>query len=140
MNRKLEREIIVLSLYSMELSDNDIYDTVHYVLEQKKIENQATDYIYESINGVLENKEKIDEIIKNNLENYKLDRLSYLDISIIRFACYELLKNDDKLHPAIIINEAIEITKKYSDLGDHKATAFNNKVLDNIRLSLGSGR
>ncbi|QVK19208.1 transcription antitermination factor NusB [Mycoplasmatota bacterium] len=135
MNRKKEREIIVLSLYSMELSDNDINETVHYILEQNKIKQEATDYIYDSINGVLENKEKIDEIIANNLENYKIERLSYIDLSIIRFATYELLYIED-IHHAVIINEAVEITKKYSDLGDHKASAFNNRVMDNIRLSI----
>lgn len=135
MNRKKEREIIVLSLYSMELSDNDIHETVYYILEQNKIEHPATDYIYNSINGVLENREKIDEVISNNLENYKIDRLSYIDLSIIRFATYELLFKED-IHHAVIINEAVEITKKYSDLGDHKASAFNNRVMDKIRLSI----
>ncbi len=135
MNRKKEREIIVLSLYSKELSGNDIYETVHYVLEQHKIDQQATEYIYNSINGVLDHQEKIDETISANLENYKIDRLSYIDLAIIRFATYELLFSEE-IHYAVIINEAIEVTKKYSDLGDGKAAAFNNSVLDKIRISL----
>ncbi|HEY8364368.1 MAG TPA: transcription antitermination factor NusB [Haloplasmataceae bacterium] len=135
MNRKLEREIIVLALYSMEISDNDIYDTVHYILQHKKIEQQATDYIYDSIKGVRDNKDKIDEIISKNLENYRIERLSYIDLAIIRFATYELLFDNVTPFP-IIINEAIEITKKYSDLGDHKACAFNNRLLDKIRIAL----
>jgi len=135
MNRIKEREIIVLSLYSMELSGNDVYETVHYILEHNKIEHQATDYIYESIKGVLDNQVKIDQVIKDNLENYKIDRLSYIDLSIIRFATYELLFKEDT-HHAVIINEAIEITKKYSDLGDSKNSAFNNRVLDKIRINV----
>ncbi len=135
MSRKKEREIIILSLYSMELSNNDVYDTVHYVLTQSQYELKATDYIFESINGVLDHKEKIDETISFNLENYKIERLSYLDLSIIRFATYELLFKKDIPHE-VIINEAVEITKKYIDLGDRKASAFNNSVLDKIRVSI----
>lgn len=137
MNRRLEREIIVLSLYSMELSNNDMYDTVHYIFEQKKLNEQVSDYIIDSIKGVLDNKDKIDEIISQNLVNYKIERLSFLDLAIIRFATYELLYKKD-LHFTIIINEAIELTKKYSDLGDKKASAFNNKLLDNIKTYLNS--
>jgi N utilization substance protein B len=135
MNRKIEREIIVLSLYSLEFTDNDIYDIAHYVLEQKKVSQPATDYILNSINGVVDNKEQIDELIISKLENYKIDRLSYLDLAIIRFATYELLYNQD-IPYAIVINEAIELTKKYSDLGDHKATAFNNRLLDKIKMAI----
>lgn len=135
MNRKIEREIIVLSLYSLEFTDNDIYDIAHYVLEQKKVSQKATDYILNSINGVVDNKEQIDELIISKLENYKIDRLSYLDLAIIRFATYELLYNQE-IPYAIVINEAIELTKKYSDLGDHKATAFNNRLLDKIKMAI----
>ena len=42
----------------------------------------------------------------------------------------------NKLAKTIIINEALEITKLYSDLGDHKAVSFNNKLLDNISKNI----
>lgn len=136
MNRKKAREIIVLTLYSMELSGNDVYDSVHYILEQNKLdEDKATDYIYNSVNGVTKNKEMIDDTIKKNLENYQLNRLSYLDLAIIRFATYELLY-DKEMPAAIVINEAVDITKKYSDLGEKKASAFNNKLLDKIKNNI----
>lgn len=82
--------------------------------------------------GVLNNKDKIDEIIEANLYNYKINRLSFVDLAIIRFATYELLFSQE-LSYTIIINEAIELTRKYSDIGDNKACAFNNKLLDNIK-------
>ena len=76
------------------------------------------------------NLEKIDGIISSALHNYSLARLNLVDKAIIRLATAELLlKETDK---KIIINEALEITKEYSDMGDHKATAFNNRLLDNI--------
>lgn len=139
MKRKTEREIIVLALYSMELSGNEVEDTVNFIMKQKRIKEEPTEYIYESIRGVLENLLQIDEVISQNLENYKINRLNCVDLAIIRFATYELMYRNE-LHPAIIINEAVELTKKYSELDDFKASAFNNKLLDKIRVSLESRR
>ena len=74
--------------------------------------------------------EKIDEIISNCLFNYTIKRLNVVDLEIIRVATFELLEK--KIASAIIINEAIELTKIYTNLDDDKAKAFNNKLLDNI--------
>ena len=135
MHRKKEREIIILSLYSLELSGNDVLETINYCLEQNKVTEPVTDYIFNTIQGIVSNKESIDEVISRNLENYSIDRLSYIDLAIIRYATYELM-NAKETHHAIIINEAIELTRKYSDLGDNKATSFNNSLLDKIKTNL----
>lgn len=139
MKRKTEREIIVLALYSIEMSGNALEEIVTYIMKQMKIKEDPTEYIFESIRGVLDNVDKIDEVISQNLENYKINRLNYVDLAIIRFATYELMFRPD-LHPAIIINEAVELSKKYSEIDDFKTSAFNNKLLDKIRVSLESGR
>ncbi|NLC94629.1 MAG: hypothetical protein GX676_02930, partial [Bacilli bacterium] len=89
MKRKTEREIIVLALYSIEMSGNALEETVTYIMKQMKIKEDPTEYIFESIRGVLDNVDKIDEVISQNLENYKINRLNYVDLAIIRFATYE---------------------------------------------------
>ena len=63
-----------------------------------------------------------------------MDRLNLVDKAIIRLATAELL--DGSTPRKIIINEALEITKEFSDQGDHKAVSFNNRLLDNICKSL----
>ncbi|MDE6584045.1 MAG: hypothetical protein K2K15_01460, partial [Anaeroplasmataceae bacterium] len=73
--------------------------------------------------------EQIDELISTTLQNYSLDRLNLVDKAIIRLAVSEMIANEPK---EIVINEALEITKEYSDEGNHKATSFNNRLLDNI--------
>lgn len=83
--------------------------------------------------GVMNNIEKIDEVIANSLVNYSLSRLNVVDRSIIELATYEMM---DGLAPQIAINEALEITKLYTDAGDKKEVRFNNKVLDNIIKNL----
>ena len=137
MDRKQERIIIVLTLYAMDVGGNPADETLNFILDNFG-EDKPTGYISESIEGVINSRADIDDIIAQNLKNYKIDRLSYLDLAIIRFATYELTLN--KIPHQIVINEALEITKIYSDLGDKKATAFNNQLLDNIKTSLHKNR
>lgn len=80
------------------------------------------------------NLEKIDEIISSTLERYTLDRLNMVDRAIVRLAVSEMLEGSQPRE--VIINEALEITKLYSDLGDHKSVSFNNRLLDNINKKL----
>ena len=93
-------------------------------------EDPISEETIELLKYVTENLEKIDGIIKETITNYSIDRLNLVDKAIIRVATGEMLQN--KLDRRIIINEALEITKLYSDQGDHKATSFNNRLLDNI--------
>ncbi|MCR4898939.1 MAG: transcription antitermination protein NusB, partial [Acholeplasmatales bacterium] len=72
---------------------------------------------------------EIDELIKKNLHKYTMSRLNVVDREIIRIATYEMMKG---LDPKIAINEALEITKDYSDEGNHKQVSFNNRVLNDI--------
>jgi N utilization substance protein B len=76
----------------------------------------------------------IDEIIETNLFDYRLNRLSYVDRAIIRLAVYEL--SETNLPSNIIINEAILLTKTYSNLDDEKQHRFTNKVLDAIAKNI----
>lgn len=103
-------------------------------LYQFDLLNKEIDKSFLNINSICEeiinNLNVIDSIIENSLENYTLNRLSYVDRAIIRLATYEM-KFTDRAHP-IIINEAIELTKELSDIDD-KQFKFNNKLLDNIK-------
>lgn len=94
-------------------------------------ENESTSDIYYQI---IDHLSKIDELIESNLYDYKLYRLSFVDRAIIRLATFELLKTD--LDKRIIIDEAIELTKTYSNLDDMKQHKFNNRVLDEIAKKL----
>lgn len=78
---------------------------------------------------------EIDDVIIANLANYTIDRLSFVDRAIIRLAVYEMLKTETP--KPVIINEAIILTKDYSNLDDQKQSAFTNKLLDNISKRIG---
>ena len=122
LSRKEQREEVIKKLFEFDIN-NDTEDFVH-----------ANIYINNSVNGVLEHIMKIDQIIVNNLVNWKINRLSYVDRAIIRFAVYELYYTQTPYE--IVINEALNLTRKYSDEGDSKMVGFTNKVLDNIQLFL----
>ena len=96
------------------MNDQDILNNDE-LLENKELLDDAKDLI----NFVIENITEIDKIIEDTLFNYKLNRLNLVDKAIIRVAVSEMLIN--KLDAKIIIDEALEITKLYSDTGDHKA-------------------
>ena len=72
-------------------------------------------------------------MIKNSLVNYKINRLSYVDRAIIRMATAEMMMGTAV---AVVINEALEIVKVYSDQGDGNAVRFINKVLDNVSKNI----
>ena len=91
-------------------------------------------YIEEVLEGVSEKMDRLDDVISDNLQKWTLNRLTFIDRSILRCAVYEMMYTQTPSE--IIINEALNITKKYSDEGDNKMVGFINRVLDNIKIAL----
>ncbi len=111
-------------LYTLDMNNS---------LDEKNVESEDKVAKELAINTIKE-VQKIDFIISVCLKNYTLNRLNLVDKAIIRVAVAEMLIN--KLDAKIIIDEALEITKLYSDTGDHKAVSFNNRLLDNISKNI----
>ena len=103
---------------------------IEYNLEDVFKENLEIDntYVRDVVNGVLENIESIDKVISKYLENWDLDRLGKTDKAILRLGAYELIHYDTP--KVVVINEAVELAKKYSD---DKVVKLINAVLDKIR-------
>lgn|SRR5690606_4231285 len=80
--------------------------------------------------SIIESINVIDSLIEKHLVNYTLDRLNKVDKAIIRLAVFELMRKE--IPAEVVINEAIELTKDYSDLDDEKQHKFTNRLLDNI--------
>lgn len=80
--------------------------------------------------SIIESINQIDSLIEKHLVNYTLDRLNKVDKAIIRLAVFELIRKE--IPAEVVINEAIELTKDYSDLDDEKQHKFTNRLLDNI--------
>lgn len=131
MNRKLSREKSMELLFGMTLNKENVEETLETFIEnyEGNIKDIDLTYVKQLLIGIDNNKEKIDEIISNNLHNWKIDRISKVNLSILRLAAYELLYSNE-VPKGVAINEALEITRKYSD---EKSVSFINGVLDKIQ-------
>ncbi len=121
-SRHKSREMAIQLLYNV--------DFMQITLDEAKasIENVSDDALSFAAH-VLYDKVNIDKIIEESLENYHINRLNSVDLQIIRLAVYEMKSGEAK---TVVINEALELTKEYTDTGDKKAVRFNNKLLDKI--------
>lgn len=125
-NRSELREIIMKVLYQvfiLEESGID-FDINALIKEQLEIEN---DFVTTSIQTILEKKEEIYELANRYLKSWPMDRLNKVDQAILALGIYELRYTETP--PIVAINEAVELSKKYSD---EKVTKMINAVLDEI--------
>ena len=131
MNRKLSREKTMELLFGMTLSKDTVEEVVETFVEnyEGNIKEIDLTYVKRALIGVENNKKAIDEAISSNLQNWKIDRISKVNLTILRLAAYEILF-DENVPINVAINEALEITRRYSD---EKSVSFINGVLDKIK-------
>ena len=125
-NRSDLREIIMKIIYQVNMFEESKldYDLNDLIKEQLEVENE---FINETIDGIIKNKDKIDSLANKYLKDWTMDRLNKVDQAIISLGIYELMYTET---PSIVaINEAIELSKKYSD---DAVTKMINGILDKI--------
>ena len=116
------REIIMKVIYQTLLLEE--YDLEELIKEQIEIENE---FVNDTCKGILEHKDEIYKLANKYLVDWTMDRLNKVDQAIICLGIYELMYTDT---PSVVcINEAIELSKKYSD---EAITKMTNGVLDKI--------
>ena len=136
MNRSAIREKAFELIYSLEiqkqddsLNQEDLQEAVDLYIENNEItDKSAKEYIQDAIFGIENNKEKIvNQIEKNLKKDWKLDRISKIDLAILKLAIYEIQYKE--LPFKVVINEAVELAKKY---GEDSSKNFVNGVLASI--------
>ena len=130
MNRVKSREYLLQLAYHMEITSETALETFNSFMENEDISKDDLDlaYIKSGLLGIEENKEKLDSLIESQLVKWKLNRISKVNLSILRISTYEILFAED-VPGKVSINEAIELCKKYSD---NKSVSFINGVLDKV--------
>ena len=117
-------------LYKKNNINYDVKEVINEIIDSEEIEDRKRinlEFLSLLVNGVIDNIDDIDSSISKYLENWSIDRLGLTDQAIIRIGVYELLYTDT---PSLVcINEAIELSKKYSD---DKVVKMINGVLDKI--------
>jgi len=130
--RRKAREETLRILYRLEFDNRHSEETLSQYWENKKTNQATREYSTWLVNGIISHHKKIDTIIQNASEHWRLSRMALIDRNILRMAVFELLY-EENIEPAVVINEAIEIAKAYSS---DEAATFVNGVLDAIRKNL----
>ncbi|WP_017815279.1 transcription antitermination factor NusB [Paenibacillus shenyangensis] len=135
MKRRLAREITVQSLYQMEMNEVKAEEAIMILLEEAAADNesevelsdeaQLKTYVLDVVNGIWENKEAIDQLLVDYLQNWQVSRLSRVDRQILRLAVYEMVFTDG-VPAKVAVNEAIELSKHF---GTEESGKFVNGVL-----------
>jgi transcription antitermination factor NusB len=130
MSRKKSREIAMELLFQLSINKDTIEETINNFTENTDydLSQIQMDYVKKTLIGVTENIEKIDNTIEQFLINWKMNRLSKINLAILRICTYEIFFEDD-IPERVSINEAIELAKKYSE---ENSVSFINGVLDKI--------
>ena len=130
MNRSAIRELAFRLIYSREIQkEENIEEQIELFLEANEVEDKnAIEYINDAIKGIEGNKEEILALIEKNLKtDWKLERISKVDLSLLKLAIYEIKYKN--LAYKIVINEVVELAKKY---GEDQSKNFVNGILASI--------
>lgn len=125
-NRSELREVIVKVIYqTIILEEAKLeYNVNDLIKEQLEVQNEFVD---SCVHGILENKSTLSSLVNKYLSSWTLDRLNKVDQAILLLGIYELKYTET---PSVVaINEAIELSKKYSD---EAVTKMINGVLDKV--------
>ena len=129
MNRSQARELAFKFLYQIEIQKEVNNEDIALFFENNSINSkEAQEYIEDIIEGVSKEKEIIIEGIQKNLkEDWEIDRISKINLALLKLAIYEI--KIKKLPFKVVINEVVELAKKY---GEENSSVFINGVLASV--------
>lgn len=130
MTRSEIREAAFKLIYSLEIQKvEDLEEAIELYIESNDITNKSEiEYIKDAVLGIEKNKDEIEKKIKEHLKpDWKIERISKMDLSILKLAIYEIKYKE--LPFKVVINEAVELAKKY---GEDSSKNFVNGILASI--------
>ncbi len=131
MSRKAARESAFRLIFETPFHTENDFDGIWDIFctsdEFAKLTKADTEYVKKTVCDCFENVEQIDGLLESSLENWKLDRVSKINLAIMRLSLSEINYGD--IPYQISINEAVELAKKFSD---DQAPSFINGVLADI--------
>jgi transcription antitermination protein NusB len=147
--RRTAREMAIQMLYQSDLGGSPLthifstFDLAEYLarepaaekgedraelLQRRERVDEAFEYAKALVRGTLDNREKIDEMIRGQADNWRLERMPAVDRNILRLAIYEMLHEEDT-PKLVVLDEAIELAKKF---GSEQSGRFVNGLLDGL--------
>jgi N utilization substance protein B len=128
MGRRASREIAMKLLYQLEIQRDDRNEQMQEVFEENALSGKDKQYVIDVTDGVFKNLAYIDKLVETYSKGWKVNRLSRVDLSILRLSIFEICFRED-IPFNVSVNEAVELAKKYSG---EEAGAFINGILGKI--------
>lgn len=126
-NRHLLRTIVLQSLFEWDFNNKsgNLDEILERVISEFAGGAEDTEFAKQLLQGVIDNIEKIDEILVKNAPEWPIEQISTIDRNVLRLGIYELMFNKDT-PSKVVINEAVEIGKRF---GGDSSGKFVNGVL-----------
>jgi transcription antitermination factor NusB len=131
--RTRARELAMQGLYQLDIQGDNLLKYLGQFFIETETDESTRRLAYEWTSGAWEKLKDCDELITQSIIKWGIDRLCLVDKSILRLAVYQLKFCSD-IPPRVVINEAIELAKKYSTI---QSSAFVNGVLDAVMKKVG---
>jgi N utilization substance protein B len=129
LSRRLSREVAFRALFQVDVGKCSPALALRHSLEGFSFAPAEEQFIRELVEGTLEHRPFLDDLISKHLVRWELNRLSAVDRNLLRLALHEILHRPD-IPSAVSINEALELAKKYGSSGE--TVGFINGVLDRV--------
>lgn len=126
--RRCARECALQVFYRLDIGEEPVEKTVKEITDKTNFTSEGKNFFLQLVENTNKNLSEIDDAIKITLRHWSFSRLSSVDRAILRVAACELLYSSD-VPPKVVINEALEIAKKFSTA---ESVHFVNGVLDAI--------
>lgn len=129
MNRRKSRELAMKLLFESSINKKVVEEIIDdYKEENEDYKDMDFEYIKNLLNGIQEKENFLNEKIEGSLANWKLNRVSKINIAILKIAVFEIFFVEE-IPDKVSVNEAIELAKIYSD---EKSPAFINGAIGNM--------
>ena len=128
MSRHKLREQVFKLLFRIEFNDSvemEEQKELFFITSDVETTEEESRYIEEKYQAVVDKLDNIDELISSNAKGWSIDRMSKVDLTILRLGVYEMIF-DDTIPEDVALNEAIELAKEF---GQDQSYSFINGVL-----------
>lgn len=135
MSRKLARDVGMRLIFAKDINEEEELSSVLNLMEEIKSDDLNEDdmaYIDRVVKGVAQTKLQLDDTINHFAVRWKTDRMSKVDLCILRLALYEMMYEED-IPIGVSVNEAVELSHQYSS---DEAGSFINGILGQYSRSL----
>ncbi len=130
-SRRWARALALQALYEIDSVGHDSEGVLSQLLSQRRLSEENNAFVRELVSGVLQDKERIDQYIRNFAPAWPVEQIPIIDRNVLRLAIYEILL-DNKVPVKVAINEAVELAKTF---GGNSSSKFINGVLSSVALA-----